>query len=126
MEISVEKSLACKAFELTHFVELSSPVPIHRIRVIWRDVQQGIEELVWAEIIGWSKDHGGSPCPAYAIRVRDPEGEEGVLVYGGNWGVRLQVREEKASEPVIWVALEEAAECFDPPIPQQLGIAEPM
>ncbi len=123
MEIAVEKNLACKAFELTTFIELSPPVPIKKIRVIWRDVQQGVEELVWAAVTGWSKERGGSPCPAYAMRVRDPSGEEGVLVYGGNWGLRLQVKEEKACEPVLWVTLEEALECFEPPVPAQLGLS---
>ncbi|RMF93600.1 MAG: hypothetical protein D6736_01445, partial [Nitrospinota bacterium] len=80
MEIAVERNPACKGFEPTSFVELSPPVLLKKIQVIWRDVRQGTEEYVWAEIFGWNKTQGGSRCPAYAMRVRDPEGEEGILV----------------------------------------------
>ncbi|MSQ11549.1 MAG: hypothetical protein EXR48_02450 [Dehalococcoidia bacterium] len=40
-------------------------------------------------VTGWSSAGGGTPCPAYAVRVEESGSGEGVLVYGGDWGIRL-------------------------------------
>ncbi|MCY4624301.1 MAG: hypothetical protein OXC99_04765 [Chloroflexi bacterium] len=40
-------------------------------------------------VTGWSSERGGSPCPAYAVRIEESGAGEALLVYGGDWGLRF-------------------------------------
>ena len=40
-------------------------------------------------VSGWSSHRGGSPCPAFTVRVEDSGAGTAILLYGGDWGVRL-------------------------------------
>jgi hypothetical protein len=40
--------------------------------------------------------------------VIDPEGDEGIIIYGGDWGVKLLVKDEEIGRNVLWVALDQA------------------
>ena len=42
------------------------------------------------EVTGWGPDNGGAPCEVHWVRVGDSGEGESVLVYGGDWGVRLR------------------------------------
>ncbi len=42
------------------------------------------------EVTGWDPDDGGSPCDVRWLRVGDSGEGESILVYGGDWGVRLR------------------------------------
>ena len=42
------------------------------------------------EVTGWGPDNGGSPCDVHWVRAGDSGEGESVLVYGGDWGVRLR------------------------------------
>ncbi len=43
----------------------------------------------WCRVAGWSSASGGSPCAAQAITVEDSSAGTALLVFGGDWGVRL-------------------------------------
>jgi hypothetical protein len=43
----------------------------------------------WYEVVGWSSSDGGSACDAWAARVEDSSAGTAMLVYGGDWGIRL-------------------------------------
>jgi len=57
-------------------------------------------------IVGWSSVDGGSPCAAYAIVVEDSGSGTALLVYGGDWGVRLTPDDggEPFGEPYLLLA----------------------
>ena len=40
-------------------------------------------------VTGWSSEGDGSPCPAYAVRIEESGAGEAVLVFGGDWGLRM-------------------------------------
>ena len=42
------------------------------------------------EVTGWGPDDDGTPCDVHWVRVGDSGEGESVLVYGGDWGVRLR------------------------------------
>ncbi len=43
----------------------------------------------WHDVVGWSSSAGGSACPAQAALVEDSGAGTAMLVYGGDWGIRL-------------------------------------
>jgi hypothetical protein len=43
----------------------------------------------WHEVVGWSSAGGGSACTANAALVEDSGAGTAMLVYGGDWGIRL-------------------------------------
>src|SRR5207247_5769637 len=58
------------------------------------DVARPVATVRWdddvCDVVGWSSVGGGSPCAAWAIVVEDSSAGTAVLVYGGDWGLRLQ------------------------------------
>ena len=126
MILRVERNPNCINLEPTELREVSPPVTISRIRVRWKSMAEGsdhlTEEFVWADIWGWSSSEGGSPCSAYAQRVIDPEGDEGIIIYGGDWGVKLLVKEEEVGRNVLWVALGLAHDNLPPDSLEPLGV----
>jgi hypothetical protein len=43
----------------------------------------------WYDVVGWSSSDGGSACAAYAALIEDSSAGTAMLVYGGDWGIRL-------------------------------------
>jgi hypothetical protein len=43
----------------------------------------------WHDVVGWSSAGGGSACAAQAALVEDSTAGTAMLVYGGDWGIRL-------------------------------------
>jgi hypothetical protein len=129
MILRVDSNPNCVALEPTELQEVSPRVEIARLRVRWKYMPPHAdrleEELVWAEIWGWCSQDGGSPSPAYAQRVIDPDGDEGIIIYGGDWGVQVRVRDEVVGRNVLWVALDQACEHLPPEILEQLGLSPP-
>lgn len=129
MLLRVEKNANCINLEPTELQELSSPIEISRIRVRWKDMPAASEtlreEFIWADIWGWCSQGNGSPCPAHAQRVIDPEGDEGIVIYGGDWGVKLWVNEEEIGRNILWAALDQAHENLPPDILEKLGLDLP-
>lgn len=55
----------------------------------------------------WSAGGAGLPCPAMAVEVEDSGAGASVLVYGGDWGLRLTPREgggDPFGEPYLLLA----------------------
>lgn len=129
MILRVEKNANCINLEPTELREVSPPVEISRLRVRWKDMPAGSEtlseEFVWVDIWGWSSKENGSPCPAYAQRVIDPEGDEGVVIYGGDWGVKLWVKEEEIGRNILWAALDQTRENLPQAVLARLGLDHP-
>ena len=67
------------------FKNLASPAVVTRVRLF-----EGRPEGVVFEVTGWSSAGGGSPVDAYAVDVEDSGSGGAILVYGGDWGVRLR------------------------------------
>ena len=81
------------------------------------------EEFIWADIWGWSSQQGGSSASAYAQRVIDCEGDEGVIIYGGDWGVKILVKNEEIGRNVLWVAIDIAHDNLPPEALETLGLS---
>ena len=129
MILRVEHNPNCINLEPTELQEVSPAVEISRVRVRWKTMPAGTdrlaEEFIWADIRGWSSRNGGSACVAYAQRVIDPEGDEGVIIYGGDWGVKILVENEEIGRNVLWVALEIARDNLPPEAVEKLGFSPP-
>ena len=125
MILRVEGNPNCIELEPTELREISPPVELSRVRVRWKSMPAGTdrltEEFLWAEIRGWSSQNGGSSCAAYAQRVIDPEGDVGVIIYGGEWGVKILVTNEEIGRNVLWVALEIARDNLPQEVFEKLG-----
>jgi hypothetical protein len=127
MILHVEGNANCVDLEPTTLQELSPAVEIARVRVRWNTMPDGAEmlteELVWADIRGWSSQQGGSFASAYAQRVIDPEGDEGVIIYGGDWGLKIAVKNEEIGRNVLWVAIDIAYDNLPPEALERLGLS---
>jgi hypothetical protein len=129
MILHVERNANCINLEPTELQEVSPPVQLSRLRVRWKSMSDGTEslteEFVWADIWGWSSQEGGSPSSAYAQRVIDPEGDEGIIIYGGDWGVKILVKNEEIGRNVLWVGIEVAGDNLPSDILEALGLKQP-
>jgi hypothetical protein len=129
MILRVDRNANCINLEPTELQEVSPPVELSRIRVRWKSMPDGTdsltEEFVWADIWGWSSQEGGSPSSAYAQRVIDPEGDEGVIIYGGDWGVKILVKNEEIGRNVLWVGIDDAGDNLPSDTLEGLGLKPP-
>jgi hypothetical protein len=129
MILRVYKNANCVDLEPTVLREVSAPVEISRVCIRWKDMPGGSEDLteefIWVDIWGWSSREGGSVTPAFAQRVIDPEDDEGVVIFGGDWGVKVQVRSEVIGRNVLWVSLDQAAQNLPAAVLEGLGISPP-
>jgi hypothetical protein len=127
MILRVERNPNCINLEPTELREVSPAVEISRIRVRWKsmpeEAERLTEEFVWADIWGWSSREGGSSSAAYAQRVLDPDGDDGVIIYGGDWGVKILVGNEEIGRNVLWVALDGARDNLPPDVHEKLGLS---
>jgi hypothetical protein len=129
MILRVDGNPNCVDLESTELREVSPAVEISRVRVRWNTMPDGAEilteELVWAGIQGWSSQQGGSSVSAYAQRVIDPDGDEGVIIYGGDWGLKILVKNEEIGRNVLWVAIAIAHDNLPPEVLGNLGFSPP-
>jgi hypothetical protein len=127
MILRVERNPNCIELEPTELQEVTTPAEISRLRVRWKyttgDADQLEEEQIWGEIWGWSSRGGGIATPAYAQRVIDLEGDEGIVIYGDDWGVKVRVRDEIVGRNILWVALEPACHSLPADVLVHLGLA---
>lgn len=58
------------------------------------------------DVAGWSSAGGGSTCPALAVPVEDSGAGVSILVYGGDWGLRILPRDGSPpyGEPFLLLA----------------------
>lgn len=126
MIFRVERNANCIDLEPTELREVSPPVESSRLRIRWKTMAEGsdnlAEEYLWVDIWGWSSAEGGTRSAAYAQRVIDPDGDEGIIIYGGDWGVKLLVRDEEIGRNVLWVALDQARDNLSSDVVERLGV----
>ena len=67
------------------FKNLSEPLQVVRVRLF-----EGRPEGMLFDVTGWSSEGNGSPVEAYAVDVEDSGSGGAILIYGGDWGVRLK------------------------------------
>ena len=67
------------------FRNIGAPFAVAMVR-LYEDTPEGR----LCAITGWSSAGGGTPTGAFAVRVEDSSAGSAVLVYGGDWGVRLK------------------------------------
>jgi len=63
----------------------------------------GGDDTILCDVAGWSSEKDGTPCPARAVSVEDSGAGVATLVYGGDWGLRLDPRDGRApfGEPYL-------------------------
>lgn len=73
-------------------------------RVTWVRREDGDDSVF--DVVGWSSAGGGSPCDAWAAPVEDSGAGVSILVYGGDWGLRLTPRDggDPSGEPYLLLA----------------------
>jgi hypothetical protein len=78
-------------------------------RVTW--VRPGGGDAAACDVYGWSSAGGGTPCAAWAAPVEDSGAGISILVYGGDWGLRLAPRDGRPAfgEPYLLLADPEQA-----------------
>lgn len=127
MILRVERNPNCIELEPTELQEVSPPAEISRVRVRWKympdHTDQLEEERIWAEVWGWSSRGGGTAAQARAQRVIDLDGDEGVVIYGDDWGVKVRVRDEVVGRNILWVPLEQAYDSLPADVLESLGLA---
>ena len=83
IDVLVDANDGCEECALRFKME-DEPRRISRVR--WTgDDDHPIECLV----VGWSSEGGGTAVPAMAVTVEDSGAGGAVLVWGGDWGLRL-------------------------------------
>lgn len=81
IDVLVDGNPACEPCAL-RFKADGEPRPVTRVR--WRDAG-----VVDCQVSGWSSDGGGAAVPAWGVSIEDSGSGSAILVYGGDWGVRL-------------------------------------
>jgi hypothetical protein len=81
LELQIEENPNCSFLDTMVFQVLEEPQPVVSIRVDW----QG--QSTWCEITGVAEK--GKWVPAKVQKVADSGEGEAYLIYGAEWGVRL-------------------------------------
>ena len=66
------------------------PFPVSHVRIY-----EGEPDGQLCAITGWSSAESGPEVPAYAVLIDDSSEGRAILVYGGDWGVRLRPAESE-------------------------------
>jgi len=108
MWLYVKHTSNCPGLELQRFELLSPTWTGERIRLPFADGRK-------RTVVGWTDLFGGRPCRVHVARARHESGQEGILVWGGNSGLRVLDRSVKPTPglddhlprgwgvPIIWV-----------------------
>ena len=92
MFVEVESNSNCEASVFLRFKEIAPPKPITHIKIYDR-VPRG----EWCMVTGWCDDSEQPMCEVFAQNVEDSGAGTATLVFGGNYGIRLQ--SEENAEP---------------------------
>lgn len=83
------------------FRSITTPFRVAQVRIY-----EGEPEGLLCAITGWSSAHNGTPVDVYAVRIEDSSEGEAMLVYGGDWGIRLRPAASEApwsnDDPSQW------------------------
>jgi hypothetical protein len=74
------------------FYNIDLPFRVAQVRIF-----EGEPEGQLCAITGWSSKNDGSPVDALAVRIEDSSQGEAILIFGGDWGVRLRPAEDDAA-----------------------------
>ena len=85
MFVEVESSQNCEASIFLRFKELG---PCRRITHV--KIYDRVSHGEWCVITGWSDCSEQASCDAYAQQVEDSGAGLAILVFGGNFGLRLK------------------------------------
>lgn len=83
--IDIEDNENCGYFPIQLFETQSKPKTSSSIIV--PEVPGRIGEY---EVVGWTDENSGSPCEATAVIVGDSGSGQALMIYGGEFGVRLR------------------------------------
>ena len=67
------------------YKNIGVPFPVSHVRIY-----EGEPEGQLCAVTGWSSAESGPETPAYAVQIEDSSEGRALLVYGGDWGVRLR------------------------------------
>lgn len=85
MYVEIDANLNCGDAVFIRFRELGPARPVSHVRVYDR-----VSSGEWCRVTGWREDPSAPACPAMAQPVEDSGAGTVVLVFGGNWGIRLR------------------------------------
>jgi hypothetical protein len=91
VDVLVDENGACEACALRFKME-DEARPVHAVRWYGDD-----DQPVDCDVTGWSAEAGGSPVPALGCTIEDSSAGVAVLVWGGDWGLRLSPRNGRAA-----------------------------
>ena len=83
--LEVEENQNCEYMPLQVYEARADPVAITQVRLFEPDMPHGVYE-----VIGWTSEDDGSPCPAMYAPVSDSGQAVVHLVCGDDWGIRLK------------------------------------
>ena len=87
IDVLVEANDACEECALRFKAE-DEPRTIGTVRY------HGDDDLpIECDVTGWSSENGGSPVAALACTIEDSSSGTAILVWGGDWGLRLTPRD---------------------------------
>ena len=73
------------------YKNIGVPFPVSHVRIY-----EGEPGGQLCSITGWSSADGGTQAEVYAVAIEDSSEGRAVLVYGGDWGVRLKAEDSDA------------------------------
>ena len=85
MFVEVENNPNCESSVFIRFKEVEPARPISHVKIYDRTPRGE-----WCSIIGWCEDLEHPECSAFAQKIEDSGAGLAILVFGGNWGVRLK------------------------------------
>lgn len=128
-ELYVKNTSNCEGVPLTAFRELSDVYQDESVNVRF-EVE---DEYTWLSVVGWTDLFGGSACTVSVAWVEN-SGQVGVLIYGGNSGVRILSKKYGQpiegvddhlppgfGQPWVWITREDAGECLPQDVLSVIG-----
>lgn len=85
MFVEVESNPNYEGSVFLRFKEVGPARPISHVKIYDRTSQGE-----WCSIVGWCEGSDDPKCQAFAQRVEDSGAGLAILVFGGNWGLRLK------------------------------------
>ena len=85
MLVDVEGNPNCESSVFLRFKQVAPAQPVSHVKIYDRDFRGE-----WCAVTGWCDDSDQPACSAYAQKVEDSGAGVTLLVFGGNYGVRLK------------------------------------
>jgi hypothetical protein len=85
MFVEVDSNPNCGSSVFLRFKEVAPPQAISHVKIYDRSSRGE-----WCAVTGWCDDPHLPACPAYVQKVEDSGAGVALLVFGGNYGIRLK------------------------------------